>query len=75
MHDGSISTLEAVLAHYEHAGLRTDNATRDDKSQLALRAFTLTAAERRELIAFLQSLTDPTFLAGFDGERTSSLSR
>ena len=62
MHDGSLSTLEAVLAHYEQAGP-------------TLRRFTLTAAERHELIAFLQCLTDPTFTAGFDGERTYSLSR
>jgi cytochrome c peroxidase len=62
MHDGSLSTLEAVVDHYEHAGP-------------PLRRFTLTAAERRELIAFLQSLTDPTFTAGFDGERTHPVSR
>jgi len=51
MHDGRFSTLEAVLAHYEQAGLHND----------ALRPFTLSATERRELIAFLQSLTDPAF--------------
>ncbi len=75
MHDGSISTLEAVLDHYQHAGLRTDNAAQDENSERALRTFTLTKAERHELIAFLQSLTDATFLAGFDGKRTSSLPR
>lgn len=62
MHDGSLSTLEAVLDHYQRANP-------------PLRAFTLTEAERQELIAFLQSLTDPTFTAGFDGERTHSVSR
>jgi cytochrome c peroxidase len=62
MHDGSLSTLEAVLDHYEHAGP-------------PLRSFTLSAAERHEIISFLQSLTDPTFTAEFDGERTYPVSR
>jgi cytochrome c peroxidase len=62
MHDGSLSTLEAVLDHYEH----TDPP---------LRSFTLTEAERHEVISFLQSLTDPTFTAEFDGERTHPVSR
>jgi cytochrome c peroxidase len=62
MHDGSLSTLEAVLDHYE-------------KAEVPLRAFTLTEAERKEIIAFLECLTDPTFTAGFDGERTHSVSR
>jgi cytochrome c peroxidase len=80
MHDGSLSTLEAVLDHYERAGRRA--ATKNSDVQTpgthvgpALRPFTLTQVERRELIAFLQSLTDPTFTAGFDGERTYSVSR
>ena len=74
MHDGSLSTLAAVLAHYERAGLR-ENAANDQEPGRALHPFTLTGAQRRELIAFLQSLTDPTFTAGFDGKRTDSVSR
>ena len=74
MHDGSLSTLAAVLAHYEQAGLR-EQKTKGREHEPALRPFTLTEAERRELIAFLQSLTDPTFTAGFDVERTHSVSR
>ena len=74
MHDGSLSTLTAVLAHYEQAG-RREEKTKGAEHEPALRPFTLTAAERRELIAFLQSLTDPTFTAGFDVERTHSVSR
>ena len=62
MHDGSLSTLDAVLDHYQQAAP-------------PLRAFTLTRAERQELIAFLQSLTDSTFMAEFDGERTHPVSR
>jgi hypothetical protein len=63
------------LAHYQDAGLRPDEASQGEPRELALRPFTLTAAERRELIAFLRSLTDPTFMAGLNGERTNSLSR
>jgi cytochrome c peroxidase len=74
MHDGSFSTLEAVLAHYETAGLRAD-ATKDQEHEPALHRFTLSEVERHQLIAFLQSLTDPTFTAEFDGERTHSVSR
>jgi cytochrome c peroxidase len=62
MHDGSLSTLEAVLDHYQQAGP-------------PLRRFTLTVTEREEIISFLQSLTDPTFTAEFDGERTHPVSR
>jgi cytochrome c peroxidase len=84
MHDGSLSTLEAVLAHYERTGQRvgpqggatrpdptkTNDERRGDIPEPALRRFTLSAVERREVLAFLRSLTDPTFTAGFDGERT-----
>jgi cytochrome c peroxidase len=73
MHDGRFSTLEAVLAHYERAGLRVD--AKDEQEMPALRPFELTAAERRQLIAFLHSLTDMTFAARFDGEREDSVSR
>jgi len=53
MHDGSIATLDEVLDHYS-AGGRTANPARST----GLKPFTLTADERSDLIAFLQSLTD-----------------
>jgi cytochrome c peroxidase len=53
MHDGSIATLDAVIDHYSTAG-RTGNPARST----GLRRFTLTSAERQDLIAFLESLTD-----------------
>jgi cytochrome c peroxidase len=53
MHDGSIATLDAVIDHYA-AGGRTANPNRST----GLRTFTLTPDERRDLIAFLESLTD-----------------
>jgi cytochrome c peroxidase len=53
MHDGSIATLADVLDHYAAGG----RAPHPDRSRL-LRPFTLTPAERADLIAFLESLTD-----------------
>lgn len=64
MHDGRFSTLDAVLAHYEAAG-RSAGASRESAQQKGLPAFTLNATERADLLAFLQSLTDPEFLAAF----------
>jgi cytochrome c peroxidase len=80
MHDGSLSTLEAVLAHYEQAGQRAATKKNDEeqvgaRDEPTLRPFILTGTERHELIAFLQSLTDSAFTAEFDGERTDPVSR
>jgi cytochrome c peroxidase len=58
MHDGSIPTLEAVLDHYAAGGRAPTNPR---KSPL-LRGFTLSAAEKGDLLAFLASLTDRDFL-------------
>ena len=57
MHDGSIPTLEAVLDHYASGGRRSRFRSR------AVRGFTLTARDRTDLLAFLNSLTDDGFLA------------
>jgi cytochrome c peroxidase len=56
MHDGSIATLEGVLDHYASGGHRSRFRSR------AVRGFRLTAAERADLLAFLNSLTDQAFL-------------
>ena len=55
MHDGSVSTLEAVIAHYESGGKAHPH--RSEKIQ----AFILTNREKKELIAFLNCLTDLSF--------------
>ena len=55
MHDGSISSLEEVIAHYESGGLNHENQS------AMLKGFTLTETEREELIEFLNSLTDYEF--------------
>jgi cytochrome c peroxidase len=57
MHDGSIATLDAVLDHYV-AGGRTPNPNRST----GLAPLVLTRDERRDLVAFLESLTDQELL-------------
>jgi cytochrome c peroxidase len=56
MHDGSVPTLEAVIAHYSSGGRPGTNPSR------MMRPFTLTAEETADLIAFFHSLTDRAFL-------------
>jgi cytochrome c peroxidase len=53
MHDGSIATLDEALDHYV-AGGRTANPLKST----GLQPLTLTADERKDLLAFLESLTD-----------------
>jgi cytochrome c peroxidase len=66
MHDGSIATLEDVVRFYEAGGRLIesgenagDGRTNPYKSQF-VPGFTLTDQERADLLAFLESLTDPT---------------
>jgi len=68
MHDGSIATLEEVLDHYAaggrtidsgpYAGVGSDNPY---KSEL-INGFTITEADKADVIAFLESLTDQEML-------------
>lgn len=68
MHDGSIATLKGVLDHYAaggrtittgaHAGVGHDNPNKDH----LIGGFTLSAQDRADLIAFLESLTDEAVL-------------
>jgi cytochrome c peroxidase len=68
MHDGSIATLEEAIAHYK-AGGRTIptgkfagvGSTNPFKSNF-ISGFTLSEAETQDLLAFLRSLTDETFI-------------
>jgi cytochrome c peroxidase len=57
MHDGTIPTLEGVLDHYASGGHASRFRSR------AVRGFKLSAGERADLLAFLNSLTDERFLA------------
>ena len=59
MHDGSMPTLEAVIAHYEQGGI--ERPSRSDQ----LKPVPLTAEERSDLLAFLQTLSsdvEPTII-------------
>lgn len=68
MHDGSVATLADAIEHYA-AGGRTiaagpnmgvghDNPNKSD----AIRGFTLTAGQKSDLLAFLDTLTDQALL-------------
>jgi len=67
MHDGSVATLEEAIDHYA-AGGRARAAEggppprRRTRISPLLGGFTLSAAERADLVAFLRSLTDERFL-------------
>ena len=56
MHDGSMEILEEIILHYESGGKDYPN-----KSGL-IEPFTLTETERNELVLFLKTLTDESFI-------------
>jgi cytochrome c peroxidase len=56
MHDGSIATLEAVVSHYARGGVKS--AMQSDRIQ----GFRISPSETADLVEFLKSLTDQTFL-------------
>jgi cytochrome c peroxidase len=68
MHDGSVASLSAALAHYaaggrtigdgENAGVGSDSPLKD----ILIGGFSLSDQERTDLIAFVQSLSDDEFL-------------
>lgn len=69
MHDGSVATLEEAIAHYGRAGRNVaagpnvgDGSTSPLKESF-VGGFVLTDEERDDVIAFLNSLTDRTFLS------------
>ena len=57
MHDGRFATLEQVIDHYASPGPAAPG-----RSPL-VHGFTLTCQDREDLVEFLKSLTDDTFLA------------
>lgn len=58
MHDGSMQTLEAVIEHYAAGG----RAPRNPRKSPLIGGFSISAAEIRDLVSFLESLTDSAFL-------------
>ena len=68
MHDGSINSLEAVLEFYSRGGRKIesgafsgDGAKNPFKSSL-VKGFQLSTTEMTDVISFLKSLTDTTFI-------------
>ncbi|NDB33819.1 MAG: hypothetical protein EB023_00400 [Flavobacteriia bacterium] len=61
MHDGSMHTLEDVLRHYQEGG------THPKGQNINIRPFTLSETEQQQLIAFLHSLTDTSYMKKFRG--------
>jgi cytochrome c peroxidase len=62
MHDGSITTLEAVIDHYA-AGGRARNIGPDSLTDNLVAGFELTSEERKQLVEFLRALTDESFVS------------
>ena len=57
MHDGSLNTLEEIIEHYQNGG-----KNHPQKSNL-IQPLGLTEFEKVDLIKFLKSLTDETFIS------------
>jgi cytochrome c peroxidase len=68
MHDGSVPTLSEVIDHYASGGRSIASgpyagAGHDNPNKAAnIDGFKLTDAEKKDLIAFLETLTDSQFL-------------
>lgn len=56
MHDGSVQNLEQVLAHYQKGGAK--NPRQDPR----ITSFTLSAIEKKQLLAFFDALIDTSYL-------------
>jgi cytochrome c peroxidase len=69
MHDGSLATLNDVVAHYAAGG----RGTRPKSDRV--RGFTISQSETEDLVAFLESLTDTRFLTNpaFSDPRASNV--
>lgn len=53
MHDGSLATLEKVIAHYDSGGIQRPSLSSE------MKPLNLTADEKAALLAFMQTLTGP----------------
>lgn len=68
MHDGSIETLDDVIAHYSAGGRTIEDGpfrgvgSENPNKSTFVKGFTLTPREKSDLINFLKSLTDENFL-------------
>jgi cytochrome c peroxidase len=57
MHDGRFATLDAVLEHYSNGGKNHPN------KDVRVQPLHFTSSEKAALVAFLKTLTDPSFLS------------
>lgn len=56
MHDGSLQTIEEVIAHYQKGGAK--HTLQDEK----IVAFDLSSKEKQQLLSFFKALVDTSFL-------------
>ncbi|MGI9478363.1 MAG: MbnH family di-heme enzyme [Hyphomicrobiaceae bacterium] len=63
MHDGSVASLKEVIDHYAAGGRAALHGAPSPLRSPLVRGFRISASERQDVIAFLDSLTDTTFLA------------
>ena len=66
MHDGSLATLDAVIDHYAAGGEAARTGMRSPLASPLVPGFEISDDEKADLIAFLESLTDETFLSNLD---------
>ncbi|NVK63495.1 MAG: cytochrome-c peroxidase [Flavobacteriales bacterium] len=59
MHDGSIGSLEEVLAHYSKGG--NDHVNKDKR----IVPFTLSNTEEKDLLNFMEALTDTSYMKDY----------
>ena len=63
MHDGRFATLEAVIDHYDHGVKNSSTIEFILQYNLQPSGLQMTAQDKADLLAFLKTLSDPTFLA------------
>lgn len=66
MHDGRFATLEQVLDHYNehfHFSPNLSHELRTSHNEPSGQGLGLTSSEKKDIIAFLHTLTDSTFIA------------
>ena len=66
MHDGRFNTLEEVIDHYNHVKANSPNVDQDlikhSNNDDPVNGLALTPKEKQQLIAFLKTLTDESFV-------------
>lgn len=68
MHDGSVEKLEDVIKIFEHGGQllsygnQKGNGALNPQKSIKIKPFSISEIERRQIISFLYTLTDTTYL-------------